>query len=460
MFEDSLHTPTAAAGKVQRRLRDSALVKLIVAGALVLGLLIPLAMVRSLVDERQTRRTLVVHEVGALWGGAQTIGGPLLVVPYVARASDGHGNVTTRTEAAYFLPDVLRVDTQLAPERRSRGIFETVVYRAETRVGGTFRRPDWSGWPIDPADVQWEQATVSLGITDMRGIRGAAAVHWGTENQPFTPGSGAIGLWSSGLSAPAPGLRELAPNGTVDFQIDLGLNGSDEIRFLPLGKETLASVSSPWPSPSFSGAFLPETRSVRPNGFEAAWRISYFGRNYPQRWRSSEAEQVASESSVQGSGFGVGLFLAADAYQKTERAMKYGILFLTLTFLTFFLFETFSPVALHPLQYLLVGAALCLFYLLLLSISEQVAFGTAYAVASSATVALIGAYASAILSGARRALILSGVLGALYGYLYVLLQAEDYALLLGTLGLFVVLALVMYVTRRIDWSRGPAVRPA
>ncbi len=460
MSEDTLHATTTAAGRVQRRLRDSALVKLIVAGVLVLGLLIPLAMVRSLVQERQTRRAIVVQEVGALWGGEQTIGGPLLVVPYLVRTSDGHGNVTTHAEVAYFLPEALHVETKLVPERRSRGIFETVVYRADARVGGTFRRPQWNGWPVDPADIHWEQATVSLGITDMRGIRGAAAVRWGAESQPFTPGSGAPGLWSSGLSASAPGLRQLDADGTIDFEIGLGINGSDEIRFLPLGKETLASVSSPWPSPSFSGAFLPESRSVRPDGFEASWRISYFGRSYPQRWRSSEAEQVAPESSIEASGFGVGLFLAADAYQKTERAMKYGILFLTLTFLTFFLFETFSPVALHPLQYLLVGAALCLFYLLLLSVSEQIAFGAAYAVAASATVILIGAYSLAILGAARRALVLGLVLGGLYAYLYVLLQAEDYALLLGTLGLFAVLAMVMYVTRRIDWSKRPAVRTA
>jgi len=458
MSEGTLEAATAVTAKVQRRLRDSALVKLIVSGVLVLGLLIPLAMVRSLVEERQTRRSSALQEVDALWGGSQTIAGPMLVVPYLAHSTDEKGRDTTCTELAYFLPDALHIDARLAPEHRNRGIFDTVVYRAELQVSGTFARPDFGNWPIAPADVLWEQAFVSFGITDIRSIRGGATVHWGTTEQPFTPGSGPVDLWTSGLSAPAPGLRALADHTAVDFQIALGINGSGEIRFLPLGKETLASVTSTWSNPSFAGAFLPETRSVRANGFDAAWRISYFGRSYPQRWRRVDAERTASAFTVQATGFGVGLFLAADAYQKTERAMKYGVLFLTLTFLTFFLFETFGTVALHPLQYLLVGAALCLFYLLLLALSEQLAFGTAYAIAAVATVGLIAAYSSAILRKLRRSLVLALVLGGLYGYLYVLLQAEDYALLLGSLGLFAVLALVMYITRRIDWARGPAAR--
>jgi inner membrane protein len=430
-----------------------------VSGVLVLALLIPLAMVRSLVQERQSRRASVVQDVGASWGGSQVVGGPALVVPYVARTSDGQGKVTTTEQYAIFLPDILHADVKLAPEVRNRGIFEAVLYRADLHVSGTFRRPDWSGWPVAPEDVRWEAATLALGVTDMRGIRGASAVHWGAADQPFSPGSGSTGMWASELTAPAPGLRTLADNGTVDFQIDLGINGSGEIRFLPLGKETVATATSPWHNPSFSGSFPPETRHVRADGFDAAWRISYFGRSYPQRWRRCEGQQAELNSAVTESSFGVGLFLAADSYQKTERSMKYGILFLTLTFLTYFLFEIFSAVSLHPLQYLLVGAALCLFYLLLLSISEQVAFGRAYAVAAVATVFLIAAYSSAILGGLRRSLILAAILGGLYGYLYVLLQAEDYALLLGTIGLFVVLAVVMYITRRIDWSKGPVASP-
>jgi inner membrane protein len=198
---------------------------------------------------------------------------------------------------------------------------------------------------------------------------------------------------------------------------------------------------------------------VRGTGFEALWKVSWFGRSYPQQWRTDEAGEVASADALNGSAFGVELLVPVDAYQKTERARKYGVLFLLLTFLTFFLYEQFNPFSLHPVQYLLVGSALCLFYLLLLSVSEHLPFGLSYLMASAATVLLIGGYSMAILRGALRALLMTVVLGALYGYLYVLLQLEDYALLLGSVGLFVILALVMYLTRRIDWSARTVTKP-
>jgi inner membrane protein len=191
---------------------------------------------------------------------------------------------------------------------------------------------------------------------------------------------------------------------------------------------------------------------VSGTGFDAAWNVSWFGRSYPQQWREAEAEEMASAAAIDASAFGVKLEVPVDAYQKTERSVKYGVLFLVLTFLTFFLYEVFSAVSLHPLQYFLVGSALCIFYLLLLSISEHVPFGISYLVAASATVLLIGGYSVAVLRGRLRALLMTLVLGVLYGYLFVLLQLEDYALLMGSLGLFAILALVMFLTRRIDWG--------
>lgn len=208
-------------------------------------------------------------------------------------------------------------------------------------------------------------------------------------------------------------------------------------------------------------AFLPVSRRVGGTGFDARWSVSWFGRSYPQQWRKEdqndsqilhEGEPVSAFSrEVDASAFGVELFLPVDAYKKTERSVKYGVLFILLTFVTFFLYEVFNPFQLHPVQYLLVGAALCLFYLLLLSISEHAPFGFAYVAASTATVLLIGGYSAAILRGRLRAVVMTIVLGFLYGYLYVLLQLEDYALLLGAIGLFLILALVMFVTRKVDW---------
>lgn len=183
----------------------------------------------------------------------------------------------------------------------------------------------------------------------------------------------------------------------------------------------------------------------------ATWSVPYFGRSYPQQWLEAERERLVPESALNESAFGVDLYLPVDVYQKTERSVKYGMLFLVLTFLAFFLFEVFSPVSLHPMHYLLVGSALCLFYVLLLSISEHISFGNAYAIASAGIIALISGYSFTILRGRRRAFAMSGMLVLLYSYLYVLLQAEDYALLLGSIGLFVILAAVMYLTRKVDW---------
>jgi len=251
-----------------------------------------------------------------------------------------------------------------------------------------------------------------------------------------------------------PGLAKEQAGQAYAFAFNLGLSGSQRLQFIPTGKQTTVVLRSKWPSPSFSGAFLPQARRVDKEGFEARWQVSWFGRGYPQQWTTppESEKRTAMKAVLEGSAFGVDLFLPVDAYQKTERSTKYGVLFLLLTFLTFFLYEVFSGLSLHPMQYLLVGSALCLFYLLLLSISEHAPFGISYLVASAATVLLIGGYSAAVLRGRLRALLMTLVLGVLYVYLYVLLQLEDYALLLGAAGLFVILALVMYLTRRIDWG--------
>jgi inner membrane protein len=444
-------TMTAAVPSQRRPLRDSVVLKLLLIGALILALLIPLAMVRGLISERQMRHELAASEVASSWGLEQTLGGPVLRVPYEMRGKNEQGKPIAWMETAYFLPETLTVGGRVEPELRRRGIFEVVVYRTNLRWAGTFRRPSFAEWGIPEEQVRWDKAELAIGIPDMRGIRRGVAMKWGERSLDLVPGGAVEGLWSRGLRTPIAGLAAAKVGEPSPFTFDLVLDGSRELKFLPLGQQTTVQLSSPWKDPSFIGAYLPESRQVRKDGFTATWSVPYFGRSYPQQWRSSEAGTVASEESIQTSAFGVSLFVPVAAYQQTERSVKYGVLFLLLTFLTFFLYEVFNPFSLHPMQYLLVGSAICLFYLLLLSISEHAPFGLAYAVASAATVLLIGGYSMAILRGRARAVGTAGALAALYGYLYVLLQAEDYALLLGSLGLFLILALVMYVTRRIDW---------
>lgn len=437
---------------VKRRLKSSTTVKLLMIGILILLLLIPLAMVGSLVRERAARRDEAAEEVASTWGKSQILGGPVLIVPFLQHGKDEKGKAVTWVSSASFLPETLKVEGRIDPERRSRGIFESVVYRADLRWAGAFERPSFEAWRIAPEDVIWEDAYLAVGVPDLRGISTALKLDWSGRELPLEPGGAEEGLWASGLKVRIPGLAQGKAGERYAFSFGLGVNGSQALQFLPLGKQTSVALTSDWPDPKFTGAFLPDKRTVSGTGFTALWELSYFGRSYPQQWRQEEAVRLAPEASLQGSAFGVELFLPVDAYQKTERSMKYGVLFLVLTFLTFFLYEVFNPFSLHPLQYLLVGAALCLFYLLLLSISEHAPFAMAYLVAAAATVLLIGGYSAAILRGRLRALVMTGVLGLLYGYLYVLLQLEDYALLLGSVGLFATLALVMYVTRKIDWS--------
>jgi len=435
----------------KRKFRDSVLFKMLVIGVLILALGIPLMMVRAQIHERQQRRASVVNEVASTWGRAQILGGPVLTVPYLVHDKDEKGKVTTWAQFAHFLPETLKVDGRLEPELRRRGIFEVAVYRADLQVSGSFLRPNLTGMGIPPQDVLWDSASLSIGIPDMRGLRSNVRLVWGSKVLQLSPGGGVTGLWSTGLRVPIAGLAQAPEKQAYPFAFALSVRGSQELSFLPFGKQTSVTLRSSWPDPSFSGGFLPESRSVTSKGFEAAWSVPYFGRSYPQQWLAAERESMAPETSVQESAFGVELYLPVDVYQKTERSVKYGMLFLVLTFLAFFLFEAFSPVSLHPMHYLLVGSALCLFYVLLLSISEHIPFAAAYGIASAGILVLISGYSLAILRGKRRALGMSGMLVILYGYLYVLLQAEDYALLLGSLGLFVILALVMFLTRRVDW---------
>jgi inner membrane protein len=444
--------PNGATTPKGGKLRYPAIVELLILGGIAVVLMVGLAMIRSLVAERSQRASAVRSEIASSWGQRQTVGGPVLIVPFRVRYVDSNGKQHIITERARFLPERLKTTGRLHPQRRSRGIYDTVLYRADLGVEAVFARPDFSAWNVPPEDILWSDAVVTMGISDLRGIRGNPLFKWSGQPVKLSGGSGDAKLWTSGLSAPVP-LAAVTPAGTqYSFSIDLQLNGSEELRFLPLGGETIVELTSPWPDPSFAGAYLPETRSVTAKGFTARWSISSVARSYPQHWRDSGEESANALSAVAPSAFGVGLFSPISHYQKTERSMKYGALFIVLTFLTFFLYELLSPVTLHPVQYFLVGGALCLFYLLLLSLSEHTSFATAYATGSIATIALICCYSAALLGSRIRVLGLTGVLALLYGYLYVLLQLEDWALLMGSLGLFLILALVMYTTRRVDWG--------
>ncbi len=436
--------------KIADSIRTSVIAKMFVIAILILLFLIPLGMINAVIRERETNRIFAEGDIINLWGGDQIVGGPFLNVPYIVRRKDEEGNIEEFRQLAHFLPDMLEIEGVVEPERRSRGIYEVTVYNARLKVAGSFSRADFSDWRINSRDILWDDAYLSVEFPDMRALKERVQLDWGDSRVDFQAGKASVGMFSGEMWAVVPDLQGAAA--PIDFSFDLALSGGRSLGFLPLGAETKVKLSSPWTAPSFSGSFLPLSRSLGEQGFEADWYVLSLGRSYPQKWKGGDIEPGA----VLESQFRVDLMIPVDTYMKTLRSVKYGILFIFLPFVTFFLFEAFSGKKIHPLQYMLVGFAVSLFYLLLLSVSEHLSFGLTYLLASIATVALITFYSHSVLrsneaSSWARGLIMAPVLSAAYIFLYVLLQSEDYALLIGSLGLFVILAGIMVITRKLDW---------
>jgi len=418
---------------------QSVSLKIFVVGVLALFLLIPAAMIRSLIQERQLNSVEVVKEISSKWGNEQTIAGPIITIPFLHRSVVEGKEVVVR-QYAHFLPDQLNVVGKMDPEIRYRGIYKVIVYTTNLQISGKFKRPDFGEWKIDPVDIIWDEATISLGIPDMRGIKNDLTVEFGGANYEVSPGVDSQDILKQGVSARV----RVDTASEYAYSIKLDLKGSTALRFVPLGKVSKVEIESPWSSPSFDGAFLPDNRTVKQNGFRADWTVLNLNRNFPQKWTGSSYD-------VYESSFGVNLLFPVDHYQKSERAAKYALMFIALTFMVFLFSEILNRRKIHPVQYILVGFALCVFYTLLISLSEQLGFAIAYIIASTGTIALIGSYAVAIFNNKKQSMVLIGVLVVLYLFLFTILQLEDYALIMGSIGLFIALAIVMHISRKVDW---------
>jgi len=427
-------------------LRESVLLRFSFVAFLILVLQIPVGIISSTVGERQTTRDSAINEVTRTWGSDQTIAGPILRVPWVTRWKDEKGITRETAHASYFLPEQLSVEGDIATEVRRRGIFDVPLYVTKLTIRGKFKTPDFSEWQVSPSDVLWKSATVSLGVSDPKAIRELVALTWGKQTHSFGPGVGDTEVFPAGIHLALPNLNT-SGTGEHEFSIPIVLGGSSSLSFVPFGVETEVKLKSPWKDPSFMGAYLPTTRTVTSQGFEAYWKVLHLGRNFPQQWKDGQHK----DNQVNSAAFGVSLISPVDSYHMTHRAEKYQLLFLLLTFMAFTLFEIFHRLRIHPLQYLLVGFSLCLFYLLLLSLSEHLGFERAYGIAAFAIVAIIAGYCRAILKTGVQAGAIAALLAGLYAFLFVLLNIQDYALLVGSLGLSAALALFMYLTRKVDW---------
>jgi inner membrane protein len=433
---------------IWQTLRTSHLLKILSIGFLVLLLQMPIAKIRGVIRERQQTRSQAVNEITGKWGGEQTIIGPMVVVPYERRwtETDKDGKMAPRSQTVYasFLPETLDVAGNIESDIRYRGIFEVPVYRMTLDMTGRFSLPNFSEWAIHPDDIMWDRAYLSVRISDARAITKQSVLSWNDEQLEFLPSTGEFGHNEPGIHVK---LKDRLEADGFEFSVPLELNGSVGAFFVPFGKETEVALKSNWNAPSFQGSWLPTRRDVKDDGFEASWNITSLGRNYPQQWRSSSSP----EGAVTSSRFGVNMISPVDHYRMSTRSVKYQFLFLVLTFATLWLFEIRIKTRIHSIQYLFVGAGMCLFYLLELSLAEHIGFLTAYAIASAAVVALITTYCVAVLKGVGRAVIVGVVVTLLYVYLYTLLTIEDFALLVGSIGLFFALAATMFLTRKVDW---------
>jgi inner membrane protein len=427
--------------KTSTLIKNSATFKILTIGFLLLVLLIPASMTKSLIQERKDRRNEVVDEISSKWGNQQTISGPVLTMPYKKYFKDSEGKTRYSVKNIHCLPKRLSVKGDIKPEIRYRGIYEAVLYNADITLEGMFELPDLQELDVAAKDILWSRSFVSLGIKDMRGIKENITASVDDQNISVTPGIESKDVLESGISAKlsVPSNKQILP-----FRFTVNLNGSQQINFTPVGEITDVSLASTWPSPSFTGSYLPVSRKISKDGFAAVWKVLHLNRNYPQHWKDNKYQ-------ISNSSFGVKLFIATDIYQKSMRTSKYAIMFFVFTFTALFFSEVINRKRLHPIQYLLIGFALCVFYTLLIAVSEHINFNISYFLSSIATILLITGYSKSILHSKRLSITVFGVLTLLYSYMYIVLQLEDYALLMGSIGLFILLGIIMYITRKIDW---------
>jgi inner membrane protein len=450
-------------------------VKLAGIAGLILLLHIPLVLTNGVLLERQGYQRQTVAEIAGIWGGQQVVTGPVLAVPYayktqVIRSKVVAGKAVQVEETdlaaatAYFLPETLRVDGSVEPEVRHRGIYEAVVYSTTLRLAGHFQ-PDLAAAGIEAERIDWPRAHVLFGVSDLRGVRSVSPLQLaGGKPSPFESADSTAGEFLPLVAK----TEEMTAGARLEFAFEAALQGSERLQIAPVGKVTAVALDSAWANPSFCGAYLPVRSSVAATGFKAGWETAHFSRGFPQSWTSRLTSHQEMMQKIVAASFGVTFAQPVDGYRLAERAQKYGLLFFVLVFAVFFLFEITAALRIHPLQYAMVGAALCLFFLGFLALSEFMATGLAYGVAAAACALLVSGYAWSFLRTGRRTLVVFGGLSATYGYLYFVLKSQDYALLAGTVALFAVLALVMFCTRRINWydlglprttDAGPIMKP-
>ncbi len=412
---------------------------------LALLLLIPAGLIQNLIREREYTQENAINEMTSVWGGEQMLVGPYLTVPfdapYTVTNSDGTEEISYARNYLYVLPEFLNGAVDVQPETRKLGIYEAVVYRGEANMQGEFKLPDWTKAGVDPKYIHWDKVTLNVGISDLRGVEGAFDFEWNEASLPLSSGLVTNDIYWSGVHSPV----AIESQEELRFKFSTTLRGSRRFSVVPLGKQTTFSMVSPWAEPNFEGSFATTKYEPTAEGFSAHWEVSHLNRNYPQSW-------VGKKYTPANDFFGTEFIKTVDNYSKSTRVAKYAILIIALTFMVFYFSELMKGAKVNALQYVLVGLALVLFYTLLLSFSEHIGFNAAYLVAALMTVLMEFFYARSVLGSTKLAAYVAATLTLLYSFIFILIQLKDFALLAGSLGLFVILAGIMFISRRIQWE--------
>jgi inner membrane protein len=431
--------------KLSNWIKNSVILKMTTIAIMVLLLLIPTSMIESVISEREQLRAQATNEVSSKWAGSQQIMGPILTIPLTYEYVQDE-KLVSLVKLWYLLPMELRIKGELNPRKLRRGIYEVVVYESNLVISGSFDKIQMPN-QTNLKEIAYDQAFLTIGISDLKGIKKPINIKLNEKTLTVEPGSRISDLVYSGVTVDFPDIENLFKQ-NADFQFSLDLQGSKDLSFIPIGSTTEVEIASSWESPSFSGNFLPDFREVTTDGFKASWLILQLNRNFPQSWIGDDLSK-----KMEAASFGVDLILPLDDYQKSMRSVKYAIMTITLTFLIFFLVEILNKRKIHPFQYTLVGLALCLFYVLLVSISEHSNFNFAYGISTLGIVSMVALYSLSIFKRRKLTVILITTLTGIYGFLFVTLQLSEYALLMGSLGLALILGATMYFTRNINWYK-------
>lgn len=435
---------------------------------IILGILliVPLMMISSTTKERSERKKSVTEEITSKWGRSQEISGPVLVIPFnrEVKSTITENNVqktliSYQTEYLQVLPSKLRIESSVKPESRKRGIYESVVYTSTSIIKGDFEKLQLEKEGILPENVEWAKAKLIVGISDLKGLGTFPEVSWNNTKIEIEGSSSTSSLFRENLTAPL----DLSPNKTSEgsFSITLDVRGSDFLSVAPLGKQTQISINGKWGIPSFDGDYLPDDRTVTSDSFKASWNIHSVDRKLPQQWTSSnpvsrptyELDPAPTPRKIQKNNIIKVAFLSGvDLYQQTERTLKYGILIIALAFLALIFTEILTKTTFHIIQYALIGFALVVFYTLLLSLSEHIGFSPAYLLAFLTTNGIVTWFVRAVSKNNTTALMFAGILTLFFGFNYVLMQLEDYSLLVGSVGIFIILLVLMYITTKVNWQ--------